>query len=58
MQASTSSLHHVVQPFTSRTHMQRACRHHRAVEVYAGGKGFGTIARKGFGLVKKQDYWG
>jgi hypothetical protein len=27
------------------------------VTVHAA-KGFGTMARKGFGLVKKQDFWG
>lgn len=36
---------------------QPLCRRCSCVTVHAA-KGFGTMARKGFGLVKKQDFWG
>lgn len=37
----------------------RACQRCRCVEVQAQAKGFGSIAKKGFGLVKqKEEFWG
>lgn len=61
MQAFSSRIQQkiVLQPFhchptVAQQATQRSCR---CVEVHAA-KGFGSIARKGFGLVKKQDFWG